>query len=524
MCGEGYQPKGSLLGYNQGREPSRFSFDPADRMHRTPHQTPLARGGLVLLIITATWSGAAAEQPSATSTSATPASERPNVLFIFTDDQCFQTIAAHGYDEVHTPNLDRLAKAGTSFSHAYNMGSWSGAVCIASRMMLNSGRTVWRAQALHRTAERERAAGRWWSEYLKQAGYRTYMTGKWHTPANVEKSFDVVRDPRPGMPKDTPSSYHRPPASGDDAWSPDDPSLGGYWQGGTHWSEVVGQHGVDFLAEAADDSSPFFMYLAFNAPHDPRQSPAEFVARYPTDSIRVPNNFLADYPYAEAIGCGPGLRDERLAPFPRTADAIRVHRQEYFAMITHLDQQVGKILQALDESGKADNTWIFFTSDHGLAVGQHGLFGKQNQYDHSVRVPFIVVGPGVAADRMVDEPIYLQDVMPTTLDLAGTETPDHVEFQSLLPLLAGEPSRYDAIYGSYLMLQRSIRTRTHKLIVYPKAGVVRLFDMRSDPDEQHDLADSAAEQPLIRDLLGQLIRLQKRYDDPLDLSHLLTDR
>lgn len=440
---------------------------------------------------------------------------KPNILFIFSDDQCFQTIAAHGYDEVQTPNLDRLARRGTSFTHAYNMGSWSGAVCIASRMMLNSGRTVWRAEAAHRQAERERAEGRFWSEYLKRAGYRTYMTGKWHVPAKAEKAFDIARDIRPGMPKDTESSYHRPPTDGDDVWSPYDKSLGGFWDGGTHWSEVVGNHSVDFINMASGGEAPFFMYLAFNAPHDPRQAPKEFVDLYPTDSIQVPESFLPDYPYATKIGLGKSLRDERLAPFPRTPKAIQTHRQEYFAIITHMDQQVGRILDALDASGKADNTWIFFTSDHGLAVGQHGLMGKQNPYDHSVRVPFIVAGPGVAADKMIDEPIYLQDVMPTTLELAGIDRPDHVEFQSLLPLLAGKPTKYQAIYGSYLNLQRSVRTRTHKLILYPQANVVRLFDLQRDPNEVNDIASDPANEALIQELFAKLIALQEEFGDSL---------
>jgi len=443
---------------------------------------------------------------------------QPNILFIFSDDQCFQTIAAHGFGEVQTPNLDRLARRGTSFTHAYNMGSWSGAVCIASRMMLNSGRTVWRAEVAHKQAERERAEGRFWSEHLKRTGYKTYMTGKWHVPVNAEKAFDIARDIRPGMPKDTESSYNRPPAKGEDPWSPYDKSLGGFWAGGTHWSEVVGNHGVDFIKMASKDEVPFFMYLAFNAPHDPRQSPKEFVDRYPLESIRVPESFLPDYPYATKIGLGKSLRDERLAPFPRTPKAIQTHRQEYFAIITHMDQQIGRILDALDASGKAENTWIFFTSDHGLAVGQHGLMGKQNPYDHSVRVPFIVAGPGVAAGKMIDEPIYLQDVMPTTLELAGIDRPEHVEFQNLLPLLEGKPSGYKAIYGSYLNLQRSVRTQTHKLIIYPKADVIRLYDLQNDPNEMHDIADQPESESLINDLFAVLVELQKQYDDSLILN------
>lgn len=446
--------------------------------------------------------------------------DRPNIVFIFADDQCFDTIHQSGNSEIQTPNLDELARQGTTFSHAFNMGSWSGAVCVASRTMLNTGRFVWNANAVHAKSEQERQQGRWWSEYMKRAGYRTYMTGKWHCKASAEKAFDIARDIRPGMPKATEAGYNRPAADGTDPWSPSDPKFGGFWEGGTHWSEVVANNAQDFMKDAAGNDSPFFMYLAFNAPHDPRQSPAEYVARYPKDSILIPDNFLPRYPFANQIGCGPGLRDERIAAFPRTPDAIQVHRQEYYAIITHMDEMIGRILKALEASGKRENTWIFFTADHGLAVGQHGLLGKQNMYDHSVRVPFIVVGPGVAAAKKIAEPIYLQDIMPTTLELAGVKQPEHVEFNSLLPLLDGASSPYPSIYGCYLSKQRSIRTDRYKLMAYPDAKVLRLYDLQQDPMEKHDLAQESRMKPVVADLFQRLIALQGKMNDDLDLSAL----
>jgi choline-sulfatase len=346
------------------------------------------------------------------------------------------------------------------------------------------------------------------------------MTGKWHCKAKAENSFDVARDVRPGMPKATEAGYNRPAADGSDPWSPSDPKFGGFWDGGTHWSEVVANHSADFLQQAGRRDEPFFMYLAFNAPHDPRQSPAEYVDRYPLDAVGVPKNFQPIYPYAEEIGCGKRLRDERLGPFPRTHHAVKVHRQEYYAIITHMDTMVGRILDSLKASGKADNTWIFFTADHGLAVGQHGLFGKQNMYDHSVRVPFFVVGPGVEAGKRIDEPIYLQDVMPTSLELAGIEKPDHVEFHSLLPLLKGGKSPYDEIYGCYLEKQRSIRTDQYKLIAYPGAKTLRLYDIRKDPLEMNDLAGDASRKPVVNELFASLVELQREMNDDLDLSEL----
>jgi choline-sulfatase len=234
----------------------------------------------------------------------------------------------------------------------------------------------------------------------------------------------------------------------------------------------------------------------------------------------MPVNFQPIYPFAEEIGCGKSLRDEKLAPFPRTPYAIKVNRQEYFAIITHMDTMIGRILDSLEATGKADNTWIFFTADHGLACGQHGLMGKQNLYDHSVRVPFMVVGPRVAAGVRNDESVYLQDVMPTTLELAGVSKPKHVEFNSLLPLLSGGKSPYEDIYGCYLNKQRSIRTDQYKLIVYPDAKAMRLYDIGSDPMETTDLIEQASMKPVVKELFAKLQRLQLSMNDDLDLSGL----
>ena len=191
---------------------------------------------------------------------------------------------------------------------------------------------------------------------------------------DADKCFDVARHVRPGMPNTVKSSYNRPPAQGKDPWSPTDTSLGGFWEGGRHWSAVTADDAIDFLGESKAGKQPAFFYVAFNAPHDPRQSPQEFLDRYPIERIAIPKPFLPEYPYAEAIGAGKQLRDEKLAPFPRTERAVAVHRREYYAIMTHLDAQIGRILKALDASGKAENTWIFFTADHRYLVNSFIIY------------------------------------------------------------------------------------------------------------------------------------------------------
>ena len=447
-------------------------------------------------------------------------SDKPNILFIFADDQAFDTVRAMGCDEIETPNLDRLVKKGVTFTHAYNMGSWSGAVCIASRTMLNTGLFVWYAEKMYAGADLLfRQTGRMWGQLLAKAGYDTYMTGKWHLKANAKKTFDFVKHVRPGMPNQTEEGYNRPIRGKADSWKPWERKYDGYWKGGTHWSEVLGDDATGFIEQASKKDKPFFMYLAFNAPHDPRQSPKEYVDKYPPDKVEVPKSFVPEYPYKDAIGCGEKQRDEKLGPFPRTQYAVKVHRQEYYAIITHMDRQIGRILDALDKSGKADNTYVFFTADHGLAVGHHGLMGKQNMFDPSVRVPLIVTGPGIAKNRKIDASVYLQDIMPSTLELAAVKKPAHVQFKSLMPLIEGKAEKsYDAIYGGYLELQRMVTEGDYKLILYPKIKKVLLFDLKKDPHEMNNLANKPEHKSTAKKLFTRLLELQKETGDELDLK------
>jgi arylsulfatase A-like enzyme len=301
-----------------------------------------------------------------------------------------------------------------------------------------------------------------------------------------------------------------------DPWSPFDPKFEGFWKGGKHWSEVVADDAIDYLKMAKASENPFFMYIAFNAPHDPRQAPKEFIDRYPLDRIAVPENFLPEYPYKNEIDNPPGLRDEKLAPFPRTKYAVQVHRQEYYAIITHMDEQIGRILDHLEETGQRENTYIFFTSDHGLSVGRHGLIGKQSLFDHSVRVPFMMVGPGVAKSEKIDEPIYLQDVMTTSLEIAKVEKPKHVQFQSLFPLLEGKATKYDALYGAYQMSQRSVIVDGWKLLAYPKVPKLLLFHVDEDPLEMKDHAGEYPEK--VAKMFDRLLLLQEETGDSLDLK------
>jgi len=445
------------------------------------------------------------------------AAEKPNILFLFADDMTWKAVRSIGHEDIDTPNLDRLASRGTTFTHAYNPGGWHGAICVASRTMLMTGRPLWQARAAEpRLAADFVEKSRLWPQLVAAQRYRTCFAGKWHIEADHRPVFQQIGHYHPGgMAPDRKNAYFRPEEGKPDTWSSSDPAEGGLWTGGKHWSEVMVDDFTTFLADP--DPRPWFMYLAFNAPHDPRQAPREIVDRYPLSRVKLPANFLSLYPYRAAMGADKGMRDENLAPFPRTAFAVQTHRREYYAAITHLDAQIGRILDELEKSPAAANTFIFFTADHGLSCGEHGLMGKQNLYDASVRVPFIVSGPGVPAGKKTDAPVYLQDAMPTVLKLAGSPVPEDVGFKDLRPLWEARGTPRDAVIGAYRDLQRMVEKDGKKLILYPQAKVARLFDLRTDPDEMKDLID-APEGPATAGLLFQrLLEIQRETGDPLDL-------
>ena len=470
--------------------------------------------------------------------------QKPNIVFVFVDDMTHTAINALGNQEIKTPNIDRLVNQGTTFTHTYNMGAWNGAVCAASRAMIISGRSVWDVDNFRQGWKENKNFDQTWGKLMEAAGYDTYMTGKWHVDAPADSVFQNVIHIRPGMPRDAWNhqetiphinkmveegkskeeiraiGYNRPLDETDTLWTATNKDFGGFWQGGKHWSEVVKDDALDFIQQTEKSDNPFFMYLAFNAPHDPRQAPQKYLDMYPLENISVPKSFIPMYPYKDRIGNGQDLRDEALAPFPRTEYAVKVHTKEYYALITHLDEQIGGILDGLEATGKMDNTYIIFTSDHGLAMGRHGLLGKQTQFDHSIRPPFMIVGPDIPANKKVDADIYLQDAMATSLELARIEKPDYVFFNSVLDLTKGSrtDSHYDAIYNGYIDYQRMIRKDGFKLIVYPKLNKVLLFDMQNDPEEMNDLAENPEYREKVKMLFKALQELQNELQDLLDLS------
>lgn len=343
----------------------------------------------------------------------------PNILFLFADDQRADTIGAWGNPHIRTPNLDRLAREGFSFRGNYCFGSNSGAVCVPSRAMLMSGRTWFDARPNLEGATLL-------PELLGSAGYSTFATGKWHNERpSFKRAFQAGRSVFFGGMAD----HTKVPVVDlvDGQYTP-------VRTAPRFSSEEFAEAAIQFL-RGHDGGRPFFCYVAFTAPHDPRNPPEAFREMYYRDPPPLPENFLPVHPFDN--GWVRNLRDENLAGFPRDPKVIREQLCEYYGAITHLDGQVGRILEALAATPFATNTVIVYAADHGLAMGSHGLLGKQSVYEHSMRCPLIVAGPGVPRGRETRAFTYLFDLYPTLAGLAGVAGPPNLAGSDLRPLWTG---------------------------------------------------------------------------------------
>src|SRR4051812_3846043 len=405
-------------------------------------------------------------------------SNRPNILFILTDDQRWDTIHALGNPEIQTPNLDRLVESGFHFNNVYCMGSMTPAVCLPSRTMLLTGRSVWRLPRV--TGSQAPPDLVLLPRVLRQAGYVTYHCGKSNNACRYgNAAFDFnVETAKSG---------------------PDD----------------MRQHGdqvVQFL-QKHDRTKPFFIYLAPPVPHDPRVAPSKFVEMYDPDKLTLSKNFMPEHPFDNGE---LKIRDEMLAPHPRTPKEMRQHLADYYACISDLDDQVGRILGSLREFGYSHNTVVIFSSDQGLAVGgRHGLMGKQNLYEH-VKPPLVISGPGIPHGQS-EALVYLYDLFPTICDYAKAPIPAVVEGQSLAPITRGEASDVrQYLFMAYRDWQRMVRDRRWKLIEYVvgRQHHTQLFDLSVDPDELNNRADEPNSAEVLARLRAQLTHLAKNFGDP----------
>ncbi|SHH57431.1 sulfatase-like hydrolase/transferase [Clostridium grantii] len=447
---------------------------------------------------------------------------KPNILFFFTDDQRFDTIAALGNKEIITPNIDRLVENGVSFTHAHIPCGTSGAVCMPSRAMLHSGRTLFHLQNEGQEIPESHIT---LGETLKNAGYRTFGTGKWHNGINAyARSFtDGANIFFGGMNDhwnvpinnfDPTGKYSVPKKKSVNPWFSNQTEniICDHVEPGKHSSELFAEASIDFIKNY-NSNDPFFMYISFMAPHDPRTMPEEFLNMYNPDEISLPLNFKEEHPFDYGIR---DVRDEVLAPYPRTPEIVKKHISEYYGMITHLDNELGKVLAALESTGKLEDTIIVFAGDNGLALGQHGLMGKQNCYEHSIRVPLVFSGPGIPKNQKTDSYAYLLDIYPTLCDLVDIDAPSSVEGKSLFKTIMNPKIKTrETLYFAYTNMLRSVKNERYKLIeyVYGDTTSTQLFDFIEDPCELNNLYSNEDYKKIVDSLRKELFKYRDEWDD-----------
>lgn len=431
---------------------------------------------------------------------------RPNVLFLLTDDQNFQTIHALGNNEIDTPNMDFIVNNGTVFTETHVMGGFNGAISQPSRAMLMTGRGL---MDTHRNGSYIPESEKTFPEWFREAGYTTFGTGKWHSDKeSFNRSFSTGDNiffggmHNPG--EDGRLGHRRPVLNHYDSTGVYDKSFRPKWTDNVFSSELYANAAIEFINSRKDVDTPFLAYVAFTSPHDPRNILPDYGKKYSRDEVSLPNNFLTQHPFDNG---DLYERDEKLLSLPRIPEEVKQERAYYYSMVNEVDVQIGRVIQALKESGKYDNTIIVFAADNGLAVGSHGLLGKQNLYEESVKVPLVICGPGLPKNEKRDSYNYLYDVFPTLCDLTGLSIPESVRGKSLLPALRDNRNKTrDNVLLTYMNLQRAIKKDGYKLILYNVNGErhPQLFNLNEDPYEKTNLY-GMAEYKDIQDGLTQLL-------------------
>lgn len=436
---------------------------------------------------------------------------RPNVLILFADDMRADTIHALGNDEIITPNLDALAASGVAFPHNYVMGAHGGAVCVASRAMLLTGRGVHHLKGNGtEIPETDTLLG----ALLQRNGYQAYGIGKWHNSVDsymrsFEDGDEILLGGMVDSQYEAPlNHYHKDGVYNDQCMPIDEskrwqPKVCDHVYKGKHTSQIFADAAIKFLDEKRT-SSPFFLYVAFTAPHDPRESPPEYRDRYDNSKISLPPNFMPEHPFDNGHMRG---RDEQLLPWPREPEAVKKEIADYYGAISYLDAQIGRVIESLKKSGQYENTIIVFAGDNGLALGQHGLMGKQSLYEHSIGVPMIWSGPGIAKDKKAAASTYLSDIYPTLCEILNLPPPSTLDGKSFAKNLENpELSLHDEMYFSFRNLQRAVTILPYKLIEYNVKGErhTQLFNLKEDPWETKNLAEKPGMKPVVERMREKL--------------------
>jgi arylsulfatase A-like enzyme len=477
--------------------------------------------------------------------------KRPNIVITISDDQPYYDISGLGNTEIHTPAQERMMERGTCFERVYHGGATTSAVCCPSRAQLFSGIPLmqipnilkgwWEDDADKFEAPNDDpACAPQLGEILRRNGYHCYGVGKWHNfPASYIRNFNdggaiyfcggnLLHDRLKKTPNQPMGKY----APG----KPEGIKRGGHWNktlslyDGTgeyspfmkyveprHSTDAFSENAIEFI-DNYDGDKPFFLYCAFTAPHGPMKTDKKWHDMYPTDKISLPKNYTT----VHAWDNGGLFTKSRLEAGPLyTEEESKQSISDLYAITTHEDEAIGNIHDALERNGLMDNTIVIHTGDHGKSLGHHGLQGKYSLYEHSIAIPLLMQGPGIAKGKVRNQLAYQHDLFPTILEAAGIEIPETNAYESLTPLLADGKTKGRKYIGTlYKDCQRMIRDERWKLIAYNMEGNkhIQLFDLQEDPDETKNLAGETEMAETIDRLLDAMRNWQTQMADPFDVA------
>jgi arylsulfatase A-like enzyme len=467
--------------------------------------------------------------------------QRPNILFIMTDDHAAHAMGCYGSVVNQTPNMDRIAKEGMRFDHCFVVNS----ICTPSRASILTGKYshINGVPVFNRFDGSQPTV----AKYLQAAGYHTAIFGKWHLGSDPTGFDEWMVLPGQGLYFDP--AFLTPTGR---------VVIKGYA------SDVITDLALDFLKNRPKDK-PFLLMYQHKAPHRPWEPDAKHKAMFANKIIPEPATLRDDYATrTDAIReCKQKVfedmtrRDLKLEPPANLKGTNRMkwlqtkpteveieingekktltgealdkwkyqrYMQDYLACVQSVDDNIGRVLDWLDASGLRENTVVIYTSDQGFFLGDHGLYDKRFMYEPSLKMPFVVRWPGVIKPGTVqDEMIINTDFAPTFMDIAGLKTPKDMQGRSIVPLLKGRhPWTWrESMYYRYYhdpgdhdtRAHYGVRTLTHKLIYYWKKDQWELFDLVKDPSELHNIYGEPGTEKLATKLKNELSRLKKELKD-----------
>ena len=426
--------------------------------------------------------------------------KRPNIVFILTDDQRYDSMSCTGHPYVHTPNMDRLAKEGAIFRNAFV----TTALCSPSRGSFLTGKYVHTHGVTDNRTMFPTDTQATFPALLQKAGYETGYFGKWHMWRQDIK--------QPGFNRWVAllgqGSYMDPKLNIDGTWT----------ENTGYVADILTRHAVDWLKQKRD--APFCMYLAHKSVHAPFTPAVRHSKLYEGAEIPLPpsaKDTMEGKPEVLRLK-SPLAKGENFPPNP---EVFQERIRNYNRTLMGADDSVGRVLKALEEMGELDNTIIIFAGDNGFFQGEHGLGDKRWAYEESVRIPFLVRFPKMLrAGSAIDEMVLNIDLAPTLLDLAGAPIPPDMQGRSWKPLLQGKHPKWredflyeyfiDAEFPKAVPVIKGVRTARWKYITYPEINdVEELYDLKNDPAEMHNLAQNPKRADVLNDMKARLARLLK---------------